>query len=430
MPEGAARFVPRQMRGDGRCLHTTSWSDPGHKGLSDELKGERMRLINWWGMQRGHGAEWRVGRIALAMLLAVPRVAASQAPRPLAAPSAATDFAFNRLRQAVELPDGTLLVADRGDDVLYHVRLDGSEPRALLRKGRGPGEYQAVGSLFAIGADSVLFVDGFTGRWIVLRGAQVVGTVSDARATNTTMGSAVLGASRSGRVLGVHGRSWRGKGPRSRETADTLDALLGDVRADGVDSVARLVGAGLSGMTELSATRGGIRRMLMVNPLASADDALLLPDGSIVVARTAPYRVDVRLPSGAWLRGPVIEPRGRTPTRADQCAAITELLSGSEPCEPEKLPGWPSAVPPFLPVRNIAPVPTMLADAQGRVIIARTVDGGATRRRYDVIDRTGRRVQVLELALNQRLLGFGRASVYVVETDDDRLQRITRHPWP
>lgn len=371
-----------------------------------------------------------MGRVAFAMLLGAPRTASAQVPRPLAAPTAATEFVFNALRQTVELPDGTLLVADRGDDKLFHVRLDGSDPRALLRKGRGPGEYQAVGSIYAMGADSVLFVDGFTGRWIVLRGTQVVGTVSDARATNTTLGSAVLGASRSGRVLGVHGRSWQGKGPRSRETADTLDALLGDVRADGVDSVGRLAGAGLSGLTELSATRGGIRRLLMVNPLASADEALLLPDGSMVVARTTPYRVDVRSPSGAWLRGPVIEPRGRMPTRADQCAAFKELFPGSEPCEPEKLPAWPSALPPFVPTRQAAPVPTLLADAQGRVVIARTLGGGATRRRYDVIDRSGRRVQVLELALNQRVLGFGRTSVYVVETDDDRLQRITRHPWP
>ena len=36
----------------------------------------------------------------------------------------------------------------------------------------------------------------------------------------------------------------------------------------------------------------------------------------------------------------------------------------------------------------------------------------------------------LVLASNQHILGFGAQSAYVITTDDDGIQRLTRHPWP
>ena len=50
--------------------------------------------------------------------------------------------------------------------------------------------------------------------------------------------------------------------------------------------------------------------------------------------------------------------------------------------------------------------------------------------RYDVIDRRGVVNGQLVLEPNERLVGFGARSVYVVERDADDIERIRRHPWP
>lgn len=49
--------------------------------------------------------------------------------------------------------------------------------------------------------------------------------------------------------------------------------------------------------------------------------------------------------------------------------------------------------------------------------------------RYDVVDREGRLDAILILPPNEAVVGFGRSSVYVVETSELDLQRLRRHPW-
>ena len=49
--------------------------------------------------------------------------------------------------------------------------------------------------------------------------------------------------------------------------------------------------------------------------------------------------------------------------------------------------------------------------------------------RYDLIDRTGVRRTQLVLRPNEHILGFGTASVYVIETDHDGIQWLRRHPY-
>jgi hypothetical protein len=45
------------------------------------------------------------------------------------------------------------------------------------------------------------------------------------------------------------------------------------------------------------------------------------------------------------------------------------------------------------------------------------------------VDRRGVRMAQLRLPDNQRVVGFGTASVYVAIGDDDGLERLQRHPW-
>lgn len=354
----------------------------------------------------------------------------AQMPVRLPTANATTDFLFNRVLSAVELPDGSLIITDRGDDKAYRVRFDGSAPRELLRHGSGPGEYQNIGKVFAVSGDSVLAVDAFTGRWIILRGDIAVGTIPEGGSLNMEARGFIVGVSRAGKVLGVGGRTWQGgAGPRSVSTADTLAALLGDIRETTSTEVVRLAGPGRRGYAILRPSGSGPGRATMQNPLAVADQVLLLSDGWIVAARNTPYRVDWRSPVGVWQQGVVIEVARRRITRDDQCRAIADLFGKTEPCQPELFPGWPQMLPAFPTPRLGIPAPGMIGDATGRVLIARTVDGATTTRRYDLIDRKLGLVRSILVNERQRVIAFGKNAIYLTELDDDGAQRITRHLW-
>jgi hypothetical protein len=64
------------------------------------------------------------------------------------------------------------------------------------------------------------------------------------------------------------------------------------------------------------------------------------------------------------------------------------------------------------------------------LLVERLPEGDRAESRYDIVDRKGIRVGELVVKRNQRILGFGAASIYVAETDADGLQRLSQHPWP
>ena len=84
---------------------------------------------------------------------------------------------------------------------------------------------------------------------------------------------------------------------------------------------------------------------------------------------------------------------------------------------------WPEVLPPV-------DAPTvLLATSDGLLLIRRLASASQPETRYDVVDRTGVRRAQLVLRPNEHILGFGATSVYVVETDDDGIQHLRRHPY-
>jgi hypothetical protein len=61
--------------------------------------------------------------------------------------------------------------------------------------------------------------------------------------------------------------------------------------------------------------------------------------------------------------------------------------------------------------------------------VRRTVPAGEPAT-YNIIDPAGRVVQKVVLAKRARLLGFGKASVYVLRIDEDDLQYVQRYALP
>jgi hypothetical protein len=145
---------------------------------------------------------------------------------------------------------------------------------------------------------------------------------------------------------------------------------------------------------------------------------LLFGDGWIAVARLRPYRVDWRSPDGRWVRGaplPIATIRMNDRERAAYVERNRWARNATD---------WPETLPPF-------DTPTvLLASPDGMLVIQRLPSAAQPESRYDVVDRTGSLRGQIVLAANQRILGFGAQSVYVVETDADGIQRLQRHAWP
>jgi hypothetical protein len=98
--------------------------------------------------------------------------------------------------------------------------------------------------------------------------------------------------------------------------------------------------------------------------------------------------------------------------------------SRKAPSPPDSIPEWPAIVPAYR-----SPI-QLLAASDGRVLIPRLATADNPETRYDVVNRRGTLDAQLVLAPNERIVGFGRSSVYLAVTDDDGIQRLRRHPWP
>jgi hypothetical protein len=366
----------------------------------------------------------------LLLSLAGVSVGAQQTPTielpPATAQSASS---FTRVASIRELRDGSLLVVDRGDEQLFHVRLDKSEPRPLGRKGAGPTEYRGAMALFALAGDSTLMTDSYNFRWTLLAGNTIVGTVAESGELNRLVRSDIAGFDDRGRVAAMLGLQWTAGAPKLRTSADSLLLVVAHRSRPQRDSVARLGGQGGRGFAVTPGKNGGPGRIMAANPLGAEDQALLMTDGTLAIAYVDPYRVDFRLTNGSWVRGKTVAITTPMIDRREQCHALAEMIGKAVPCDPTMAPGWPRVLPPFVVPMQSRPAATLLQDPRGRLVVARTTSAAATHRMYDVFDRGGLRVFSVQLPLSDVIVGFGASAVYVARIDDDELQTIRRIPW-
>ena len=327
---------------------------------------------------------------------------------------------FAQVSSVRELDDGQVLVADYRERL---VLLDWRSGKAteLSRKGQGPGEYLNIGRLFALRGDSTLLVAG-DARWLLLVGARIVRTETDARSVYRAVG-VLEGVDTIGHVLGVQPRF-----SRHRTAVDSLALILGDRNSSRADTVSRLKGAGRNGYVELIRP-GRHRTVFFMNPLATEEQAVVFADGWIGVARVDPYRVDWRAPTGSWHRGPPLPHQPVPVNQQEKCFALEQWAGNAGWCEQaEAVPAWPRFLP-ALP-HPWPPHPILLAMPDGRLAVRRAASTRSRDVSYDIVDRAGRLVAILNIPVRDRLLAFGSRSVYVLETDEDQVQTLRRHSWP
>jgi hypothetical protein len=350
----------------------------------------------------------------------------STATRRLQSPGKKASEDFTHVVAVRELSNGQVIVADDRENKLMLVDFNGSDARSLAKLGDGPGEFRSVSDMMALNGDSTLVTDGRARRWVVYSGATAVRTLSAATAMSFGGAAPLCGVERSGKICVVKPRKIRASLPGlpafgTLADAESLAVLrISLAQPERMDTLLGLEGSFLSVQ---KGTKGGMN-YIYYNPLAVEDQVRLGRDGWLAFVAKYPYQVYWQSPDGTVARGPALE-QPIVLDEAMKLRAIQEYAPGAKRMgyAPSDFDRWPYFLPAF---HNNA----LQLTTDGRLVIKRIVMPGQTEHIYDVVDRTGKRIDRVAVDGNQRIVGFGAASVYVVTADSDGLETLTRHPWP
>ena len=342
----------------------------------------------------------------------------------LAAPNATLGAEFTDVSSVRELADGRVLVVDRAERALHVADFNATCATRLGRNGKGPGDYERPTVLLAAGGDSTLVPDPFNGRWLVLKGTDIVGTLGPDAPVVQAATRLPNGSDGHGNVLTTKSIATANLAPGTMPRTDSV-VLLRIKRATGTsDSI------GLLRMRPtVIQTQGPVNQATAVsvtwNPLTTSEQAVLFADGWIAIARIDPYRVEWVPSSGPRVAGsPLPFERVRLDEREQRAFLQRESERTGRPArDPASLPPFPEVIPPFLG-------DALVAAPNGQLWIRRAPSSANVDPPYDMVDRQGTLVARLDVGKNVRVLGFGRNAVYTVVTDEDGIQRLQRRPLP
>lgn len=360
-------------------------------------------------------------RRASAALLLVASVAIAQGPVPmrLSPPNGSLSAEFSSVSSIRELADGRLLVVDAREQKVVVGNFGTGEISQVSRTGDGPMEYRFPRILFSLAGDSTI-LPTTAGRWIVLVSSSPVATWGPDLTQRFSPRGGTFALGDAGHVYSrIAGSTSCHEQPSDRP--DTMYVIRASRSVARTDTVDRLL---VVPTTRKVANLNGSQTTRCMPPvLPLNDDVVGFSDGWLAIARQSPYRVDWRDARGALHAGRPLSTDFPPVTERDRKA-----IADSFPSRPGRMPDFdfdrfPTRAPAF---QEGALVPT----PDGRLIIRRTLLASDPESRYDLVDRNSALVGTLRMPRNQRVAGFGRSAIYVVTTDSDGLQRITRHPWP
>jgi hypothetical protein len=373
-------------------------------------------------------------RLIVLAFVIVPSIGLGQAPpRRVALPphNGRLATAFTVITSVRELGDGRILVTDPQDLQLVVADFRGGEPTQISRRGQGPGEYGMAGPLFGLGGDSSLMSDFMGRRVLLLDGDKIVATVpadnpvlratrgfvrfadrfghvTSLKSPDVPTGASVTGVRDSSTVLRFH---------RTTGKVDTITKILDRPTARTITRDAK---------GEISSSTSRALRLRV------GEQYIMHPDGWIAVVRINPFRVDWRSPEGRWTLGtplpvPVIRMTEKEKAASRSRTAASRAANPSSTPLPPQLQTpddeWPDVMPPYIQGE-------LTFSPDGDVIFRRQPSADHPGTAYYVVDRRGRLLGVLDLKDNERIIGWGAKSLYIVETDTDDLKYIRRHPWP
>lgn len=335
---------------------------------------------------------------------------------------------FGAISSLVELPDGSIILADRAENVVVHLGSNGNRLGVLSRVGSGPGEYTAVGWLLSLGRDSTLFTDSYSSRWLLFAGSDFVTGYAETREINRALDAELVGVDQRGFVYGVIPR--RGDGARvPRTQADTLILVRVPRNGGRADTLARLRGRATRSVM-LPPTDGRPGSIVVGTGLEAEDRAVVMRDGSIAVVSPQPYRVLRHSARGVEAIGPELDRASGTLTRAQFCETVRARIGltraqcdrVAEMSDFDRLPAF------FAPTR-LDPAPAVQLGPGDRIFVRRAALPTETQR-YDVLSLEGKLLSILHLKPGEAIVGFGRGSVYVAVQTRDGTRALRKYELP
>jgi hypothetical protein len=312
---------------------------------------------------------------------------------------------FTALTSVRELSDGRVLLSDPREARLVVGDFNSQNLVQLSKTGRGPGEYVLAAPFHAIGGDSTISADGLSKRWLIFNRDRIVDTRTASDRAVMTVRFA-YGFDDFGGVL-TNALPALPKGSSSQLQPESTVVVLVS-RADGqTQFVTRLQSPRAPGPQTPPAI------------LKAYEQAVLASDGWIAVVRLDPYRLDWRTRDGQWIYGKPIPVRAQPIDEAER----NEYRRSVPTAQGATAFKWPDVLPPFTPGW-----PPIIAGNE-YVLVRRARSAHFDGVRYDVIDRRGELERQLILRKNERILGFGTKSVYIVAADESDLETLRRHDW-
>jgi hypothetical protein len=387
-----------------------------------------------------------LGAATMALLPAASR--AQEVPETeLATPAATVKRGLEAAFSVRELPDGRLLVWDGGARKLVRIDLASGKVDDLMRAGTGDDEVQGALTLLPWLGDSTAAHELAKGR-VLIFGPD--GSMARSFAVGSPLPQRAPGAP--GAMDGGPGAGGQPRLPTARFFAGA-DRYIGQgfpppqprqspgaapqrvrypVVRVALPSLAQDTVVQLLGMQPARAPRpndaGGMAVPIPTGPLLPTDAWAAYADGTVVVVRSAPYRLEWFAPDGTRRAGePIPSPAVELSNaiRKEYMDAFRKQTEAARRTNPmmqrittitfEEPAGWPKLLPPF--VATAAPV----VDADDRLWIEVPCATSTKHSCVDVIGRDGVRQHRYRFPGDGRVVAVGASGVYYNQQDKGKV---------
>lgn len=373
-------------------------------------------------------------RVLMLQLLFALQAATAQHPPTvtLSAPDRVFPTEFTQIRGVRELSDGRVLISDRLDKGVVAADFSRGSLTPIGRTGSGPAEYRLPTTLSFMPGDSSLLSD---------EGNQRIAVIGpDLRIHRSfTLLLPGIGVPLGARAVDARGRyylqipAWVS---RNQAAGDTIVVVRFDARTQRVDTLARIKG---------STPRKNTMRPGLPYVLFAAQDAWnVTPDGRLAVVRSADYHVEWREADGRLTTGPKIPFERRPVSMRDRLDHIRQFMHNSSISGKNGDVGLSPLPAEMLAENSIREVAEYqehatehppfvgslpLVGPDGTLWVERSVLPGRAPL-FDIIGPDGAVARRVQLPAQRRLIALGTRWLYVVQTDDDGLQRLERYAYP
>lgn len=389
-----------------------------------------------------------VTTLLLALLAGPSEAQPDAAMRTLGAPASEHSEPFSSIGSLRELSDGRVLVTDIIEERILVLDLRRGRATSIGRIGSGPVEFSRPGPLLPAGGDTTWMLDSDNARLVRIHPDGTLGQSfsllaregpfrTDESGTRVTVDrprSSIhpqyidpLGRMFEEKRVGVSQRS-------DRITRDSAAILRWDLTSGVADTLAWLYTASsFATATARPPGRVAVFTTSVHVPFNSRDAWAMGRDGSIAIVRAGEYHVEWITPDLRLIVGEPIPYERIRITESDREEAIGRTVAAAaraaermpvDAAAPDLAPAmrrmeWPGYKPPFTGDPHVDPA--------NRVWIPLTPSRVGDPVTYDVVDRTGRRVERVRMPPSTIIIGFGATSIYTRRLDDFDLQYLQRY---